>query len=346
MASSDLQRLADRYADETGGRAVIVDASGGLVADSAPPAGVTGQDQRSFASRPEIAKALRGQESTGSRHSDTLRTDLLYVAVPVASGGEVHGAVRVTYPLSFVSDRVRRNWLLLAGIGGVVLAVVFVVSLWLARSVTRPLADLERAAWTARWRRPRSPRTRSGRPERGAAARGGVQRDRIAARGARGRAAGVRRGCLAPAADPACRAAAAAREPRGRGRRSPPPTTSRARVPRCTVSPDSSTAFLLLREPNKPSRHSPTSTSAPWWPTDATRGRHSPTSATCGSKLQIEPGLSRSSDAGTARAGARQPAQQRARGRARVAPLSRSRRDRDRDHVGDASRRRRSRDER
>ena len=146
MASSDLQRLADRYADETGGRAVIVDASGGLVADSAPPASVTGQDQRSFASRPEIAKALRGQESTGSRHSDTLRTDLLYVAVPVASGGEVHGAVRVTYPLSFVSDRVRRNWLLLAGIGGVVLAVVFVVSLWLARSVTRPLADLERAA--------------------------------------------------------------------------------------------------------------------------------------------------------------------------------------------------------
>jgi signal transduction histidine kinase len=145
-ASSDLQRLADRYADETGGRAVIVDASGGLVADSAPPAGVTGQDQRSFASRPEIAKALRGQESTGSRHSDTLRTDLLYVAEPVASGGEVHGAVRVTYPLSFVSDRVRRNWLLLAGIGGVVLAVVFLVSWWLARSVTRPLADLERAA--------------------------------------------------------------------------------------------------------------------------------------------------------------------------------------------------------
>jgi signal transduction histidine kinase len=145
-ASSDLRRLADRYADVTGGRAVIVDAAGGLVADSAPPAGLTGREQRSFASRPEIAKALRGQESTGSRHSDTLGTDLLYVAVPVASGGEVHGAVRVTYPLSVVSDRVRRNWLLLAGTGGVVLAVVFLVSLWLARSVTRPLADLERAA--------------------------------------------------------------------------------------------------------------------------------------------------------------------------------------------------------
>jgi two-component system OmpR family sensor kinase len=34
----------------------------------------------------------------------------------------------------------------LAATGGVVLVVVFLVSLWLARSVTRPLADLERAA--------------------------------------------------------------------------------------------------------------------------------------------------------------------------------------------------------
>jgi signal transduction histidine kinase len=145
-ASTDLQRLSDHYADETGGRVVIVDAAGDLVADSAPPAGVTPTEPRSFDSRPEIAAALRGREKTGTRHSDTLGTDLLYVTVPVASGGEVHGAVRVTYPLSLVSDRVRRNWLLLAATGGVILAVVFVVSLWLARSVTRPLADLERAA--------------------------------------------------------------------------------------------------------------------------------------------------------------------------------------------------------
>ena len=125
---------------------MIVDAAGLLVADSDPPANAQGAGQRSFASRPEIARALRGRESTGTRHSDTLGIDLLYVAVPVASGGEVHGAVRVTYPLSFVSDRVRRNWLVLAGTGGVVLVAVFLVSLWLARSVTRPLADLEHAA--------------------------------------------------------------------------------------------------------------------------------------------------------------------------------------------------------
>ena len=36
--------------------------------------------------------------AAGTRRSDTPDTDLLYVAVPVASGGDVHGAVRLTYP--------------------------------------------------------------------------------------------------------------------------------------------------------------------------------------------------------------------------------------------------------
>jgi signal transduction histidine kinase len=64
----------------------------------------------------------------------------------VASAGRVHGAVRITYPASFVEQRIRRTWLLLGGIGVVVLATVFLISLWLARSVSRPLRELEQAA--------------------------------------------------------------------------------------------------------------------------------------------------------------------------------------------------------
>jgi signal transduction histidine kinase len=137
-----LQRMALRYSKDTGGRVVIVDAQGTGVADTNPPEpGV-----RSFASRPEIADALAGNVATGVRSSTTLGTDLLYVAVPVASGGVVHGAVRVTYPMSAVQARITRYWLILAAIAAVVLAVVGVVGMRLARSVSRPLADVERAA--------------------------------------------------------------------------------------------------------------------------------------------------------------------------------------------------------
>jgi signal transduction histidine kinase len=100
----------------------------------------------SFTTRPEIRAALTGRYSVGQRYSQTLRRELLFVAVPIASGGTVHGAVRITYPTSTLDARVRRYWLLLAGIALVVLATAAVVGAALARFVTRPLAGLEQAA--------------------------------------------------------------------------------------------------------------------------------------------------------------------------------------------------------
>jgi signal transduction histidine kinase len=137
-----LVRVASRYQRDPGGRVVIVDRTGRALVDTSPPF----SGQRSFASRPEIASALEGNIASGTRHSSTLGKDLIYVAVPVASGGVVRGAVRITYPTSTLDSRVRRYWLLLAAIGGVVLAVATVVGLRFARTLTEPLSALESAA--------------------------------------------------------------------------------------------------------------------------------------------------------------------------------------------------------
>ena len=95
--------------------------------------------------QPEIVDALQGAETSGirSRPGDA---DLLYVALPVGSASGIQGAVRITYPASVVDDRIRHTWLLLAATGGVVLGIVFLASLLFARSVTKPLGELERAA--------------------------------------------------------------------------------------------------------------------------------------------------------------------------------------------------------
>ena len=137
-----LASIAADYAGRTGGRAVIVDRRGYALVDTS--ARVRGTE--SFASRPEIAAALAGKYPRGVRESKTLHERLLYVAVPIASGGKVHGAVRITYPFSAVDARIRRYWLILALIGVVVLAGAAVVGLGLARFVTRPLHRLEEAA--------------------------------------------------------------------------------------------------------------------------------------------------------------------------------------------------------
>ena len=139
----DLQAVVRSYEQRTDGRVLITDRRGRLVADSSVGGAPSGND---YSTRPEIRTALRGREAVGSRRSDTLDTDLTFVAVPISSGGTVIGAVRITYTPTEMDARVRRIWLMLALIGLVVLAATAFVSTLIARSITRPLTKLERAA--------------------------------------------------------------------------------------------------------------------------------------------------------------------------------------------------------
>lgn len=134
--------IAYRYRVDTGGRVVVVNRQGRALIDTNP----SGTGGESFASRPEIESALLGRVAAGTRPSKTLHTDLLYVAVPVAGGGRVDGAVRITYPTSAIDARIRRYWLVLAAIAGVVLAAAALVGVRLAAFVVRPLRRLEVAA--------------------------------------------------------------------------------------------------------------------------------------------------------------------------------------------------------
>jgi signal transduction histidine kinase len=134
--------VAYRYRRDTGGRVVIVNRKGVAVIDT----NARGTGVSSFASRPEIAAALRGNVASGTRESKTLGGRLLYVAVPVAANGRIEGAARITYPTSAVDSRIRRYWLVLAAIAAIVIAVAVVVGLAVATFIARPLRRLEGAA--------------------------------------------------------------------------------------------------------------------------------------------------------------------------------------------------------
>jgi signal transduction histidine kinase len=136
-----IDRVLRDYAG-TGGRIVVVGTDGTSVADSDR----LGGEPRDFSTRPEIEAALDGRRASGTRASQTLGTGLMYVAVPVASSGVVHGAVRVTYPTSTLDARVRSMWLRLGLLSLVVLLLVAAVGLMLARGVTWPVRRLRDAA--------------------------------------------------------------------------------------------------------------------------------------------------------------------------------------------------------
>uniref|UniRef100_A0A6J5ZS77 histidine kinase n=1 Tax=freshwater metagenome TaxID=449393 RepID=A0A6J5ZS77_9ZZZZ len=140
--STRLQSLADTAALAVGGRVVIVDSKGRILADS-DRAALAGA---SFANRPEIATALGGGVSQVRRYSTTLGSEILATAVPVYTGTKPGGAVRVTQSVSSVSSAIRRAWLGLALIGALVIALGLIAGAIIAKRITSPIVRLDEAA--------------------------------------------------------------------------------------------------------------------------------------------------------------------------------------------------------
>jgi signal transduction histidine kinase len=140
--TAQLRKLVRSSGSELGARVIVVGPKGGLLADST----VAAPRKVSYASRPEIAAALRGSREQGERHSDTLGQDLLYTAVPVTNNGEVVGAARVTQSLAAVHSRIRRGVLALIAIGAFALVVGLALAWFLASSLSRPLRNLAATA--------------------------------------------------------------------------------------------------------------------------------------------------------------------------------------------------------
>ena len=137
-----LQRLVSTSAQSQRGRVIVVNRTGRVIADSAGPAEVGA----SYASRPEIAAALRGHTFQGSRPSQTLGAEILATAVPILRAGRPVGAVRITQSTSAVHRATRRSILGLVLLGGVVLLLGAIAGALIARQTSRPIGRLEEAA--------------------------------------------------------------------------------------------------------------------------------------------------------------------------------------------------------
>ena len=139
---SGLNAMVLRYAAEEDVDVVVTDADGiGVVSSDGNKAG---QD---LTNRIEIERALAdGEPQTGERFSETLGEDLFFVAVPVLSGDERVGAVRISAPESIVDDRVADRLRGLLFVALLSLAIASAVAWLFAGSVVRPLRRLHTAS--------------------------------------------------------------------------------------------------------------------------------------------------------------------------------------------------------
>lgn len=136
-----LDALVTSAARSVRGRVIVVNARGRLLADSGGAARGT-----SYADRPEIVRALRGEADQRERRSATLDQTLLATAVPVVEDGVTVGAVRITQSMAAVDRAVRRAWIGLAGVGVLVLLLGLGAGALIAGQIARPVVRLEETA--------------------------------------------------------------------------------------------------------------------------------------------------------------------------------------------------------
>ena len=140
-----VRAAASRYGRATGGHLIVLDKAGVARIDTSR-AGAVG---RSFRGSPAVRLALDGRIANGSGAPAGSVAGGRFVVVPVASGGEVNGAVLLAYSTGPVEGRIHRYWLTLAGVAVAALAAAALVGWSFARRVTRPLRDVEQAVGTA-----------------------------------------------------------------------------------------------------------------------------------------------------------------------------------------------------
>jgi signal transduction histidine kinase len=147
---ASLTAIVTQAEARVGGRVIVVDASGRLVADSQGPATL---QLYASSGRPEIVAALTGQPTSEIRYSTDLGETIMVTAVPIVDettsapgAAPVVGAVRISTSMAGVDENVRRTLLGLLAIGGAGLLAGLILAFALANSFSRPLAKLTATA--------------------------------------------------------------------------------------------------------------------------------------------------------------------------------------------------------
>ena len=103
---NDFDEWSKKWGEEIDARITIIDKNGEVIADST----YNPYEMDNHLNRPEIQQVIKGNK-TGSaiRRSDTLKIDMLYMALPVIKDGEILAFMRLAKSLEEINTVVKQN---------------------------------------------------------------------------------------------------------------------------------------------------------------------------------------------------------------------------------------------
>lgn len=137
-----LESLSLALGKQSGTRLTIILPDGRVVGDSEEVLAKMDNHAR----RPEIRVALEGRSGAATRYSTTLQQEMMYVALPVRSNGQIIGCVRTALPIASVDKALETVLIHVINSGILIALIAALISLWVSRRISRPLVEMKRGA--------------------------------------------------------------------------------------------------------------------------------------------------------------------------------------------------------
>jgi two-component system phosphate regulon sensor histidine kinase PhoR len=138
----ELDRLCKKLGRSSATRITVVLPDGRVIADSEEnPA-----KMENHAGRIEVSEALSGGTGASTRYSETLKSYMMYVAIPVQEGKRIDGVVRTALPLTTIGRALYPVYAEIVLISTVIALAAVLLSLVVARRISRPLEEIKRGA--------------------------------------------------------------------------------------------------------------------------------------------------------------------------------------------------------
>ena len=140
-----LESLVQRLGQASGTRITVIAADrpgvarGEVLADSDS----NPTEMENHATRPEFLTALLGRPGRAIRYSETLRQDMMYVAIPVTEDGRLTTVIRTAVPLTRVNDALASLYGSIAVSAIVAAVLAAVVGLYVSRRISGQMRQIK-----------------------------------------------------------------------------------------------------------------------------------------------------------------------------------------------------------
>jgi len=136
--SGDLRDLVSSVGRKTVTRITVIDTAGNVLADSEKEA----RDMENHLFRPEIQAALQGEKRMSIRQSSTLKQEMMYMSVPLETGGKVVGVLRLSFFMKDLEALLAVLRRALLKIVGLVTLLALGIAFFFTRSVAGPVREV------------------------------------------------------------------------------------------------------------------------------------------------------------------------------------------------------------